>query len=215
MLEKIIALLQTQEDTEGMVDYLKGLKLLTPEGVREYLETPEGLRLIQPKLDKYYTTGLETWKANNLDKLVEELHNKKYPPKDERDKEIEELRQRVDKAERERERENLRNKALSQLVEKKLPVELIDRFIGDDEATTSTYIEEFEKIYTANLTAAIEAERDKIFKEMGRRAPGDDKTDKNEVNPWKKETFNLTLQGQIVKSDPEKAARLKAEAGIK
>jgi len=36
-----------------------------------------------------------------------------------------------------------------------------------------------------------------------------------EVNPWKKETFNLTLQGRILREDPAKAARMKAEAGIK
>ncbi len=36
-----------------------------------------------------------------------------------------------------------------------------------------------------------------------------------EVNPWKPETFNLTLQGKILREDPAKAARLKAEAGAK
>jgi len=34
-----------------------------------------------------------------------------------------------------------------------------------------------------------------------------------EVNPWKKETWNLTLQGKILKEDPAKATRMKAEAG--
>jgi len=36
-----------------------------------------------------------------------------------------------------------------------------------------------------------------------------------EVNPWKPETFNLTLQGKILMEDPAKATRMKAEAGIK
>ncbi|HHV98596.1 MAG TPA: hypothetical protein GXX36_03325 [Clostridiaceae bacterium] len=36
-----------------------------------------------------------------------------------------------------------------------------------------------------------------------------------EVNPWKPETFNLTLQGKILREDPVKAARMRAEAGIK
>lgn len=36
----------------------------------------------------------------------------------------------------------------------------------------------------------------------------------NIKNPWKKESFNLTLQGQIVKQSPELAARLRAEAGV-
>jgi len=36
-----------------------------------------------------------------------------------------------------------------------------------------------------------------------------------EVNPWKPETFNLTMQGKILREDPAKAARMKAEAGVK
>ncbi len=36
-----------------------------------------------------------------------------------------------------------------------------------------------------------------------------------EVNPWKKETWNLTMQGQILREDPAKATRMKAEAGVK
>lgn len=37
--------------------------------------------------------------------------------------------------------------------------------------------------------------------------------DPNEPNPWKAETFNLTKQAQILKSDPTLAAKLKAAAG--
>ncbi len=36
-----------------------------------------------------------------------------------------------------------------------------------------------------------------------------------EINPWKPETFNLTLQGKILREDPAKATRMKAEAGVK
>jgi len=36
-----------------------------------------------------------------------------------------------------------------------------------------------------------------------------------EVNPWKPETFNLTLQGKILMEDPAKATRMKPEAGVK
>jgi hypothetical protein len=34
-------------------------------------------------------------------------------------------------------------------------------------------------------------------------------------NPWKKDSWNLTRQGEIAKKDPAQAARLKAEAGAK
>lgn len=36
-----------------------------------------------------------------------------------------------------------------------------------------------------------------------------------EVNPWKKDTFNLTQQAKILKENPALAARFKAEAGAK
>lgn len=36
-----------------------------------------------------------------------------------------------------------------------------------------------------------------------------------EVNPWKPGSINLTQQGQILKTDPQRAARLQAEAGNK
>lgn len=36
----------------------------------------------------------------------------------------------------------------------------------------------------------------------------------SEPNPWKADTRNLTKQGQILRSDPTKAERLKREAGV-
>ena len=36
----------------------------------------------------------------------------------------------------------------------------------------------------------------------------------SDVNPWEKETFNLTKQGEIYKNDPAKAKVLMQEAGI-
>jgi len=39
-------------------------------------------------------------------------------------------------------------------------------------------------------------------------------TPATEINPWKKESFNLTMQGKIITADSEKAARLKREAGV-
>ena len=48
----------------------------------------------------------------------------------------------------------------------------------------------------------------------GRMPEGTGKPPKEIPNPWKKESFNLTKQGQILKTDPELAAKLMAEAGV-
>jgi len=46
----------------------------------------------------------------------------------------------------------------------------------------------------------------------GTNPPG---ADNGEANPWKKDSWNLTMQGKILMEDPAKATRMKAEAGIK
>lgn len=49
----------------------------------------------------------------------------------------------------------------------------------------------------------------------GRMPEGTGKPPQAQENPWKKETFNLTKQGELLRKDPDSAARLKAEAGVK
>lgn len=48
----------------------------------------------------------------------------------------------------------------------------------------------------------------------GSRVPGNPGGGQNGNNPWKKESFNLSRQGQILRESPELAERLKAEAGV-
>ena len=49
----------------------------------------------------------------------------------------------------------------------------------------------------------------------GRTPEGTGKSQQAQENPWKKETFNLTKQGEVLRKDPNLAIRLKAEAGVK
>ena len=49
----------------------------------------------------------------------------------------------------------------------------------------------------------------------GRTPEGTGKPPQTPENPWKKETFNLTKQGELLRKDPDSAARFMAEAGVK
>lgn len=49
----------------------------------------------------------------------------------------------------------------------------------------------------------------------GRMPEGTGRPPKEVLNPWKKETFNLTKQGEIYRKDPDLAAKLMVEAGVK
>ena len=49
----------------------------------------------------------------------------------------------------------------------------------------------------------------------GRAPEGAGKPPQTPENPWKKETWNLTKQGEITKKDPDLAAKLRAQAGVR
>jgi hypothetical protein len=76
----------------------------------------------------------------------------------------------------------------------------------DDEAQVAAIVEKF--------TAANEA----IIADTSGNGSGDEPKDRitfqgsSITNPWSKETFNLTLQGQIQKEDPSLAEKLKKSA---
>lgn len=152
---------------EDIKNYLEGLAL-TPEGVKQYLETDEGRKLIQPTLDKYHAKSLESWKANNLEKLTQEAVDRaiaeKYPEETEEQKRLKRLEQELESERKARNREYLRNKALSKATEKGLPVDLVDHFLGDDEDATLQNISKLEETWLKQLNDAVENK----FKGSGR-----------------------------------------------
>lgn len=163
-LEDIKKFFAENKENEEVKKYLGELSAPTVEGVKGFLDTEEGKKLLQPRLDSYFTKGLETWKANNLEKIIEEEINKRSSKSPEQI-EIEKLRKQIEDAEKARLRESLVNKALKVAKEKNLPDGLIDFFVADDEESTLSNLAKLEEEYGKAVQAAVEAK----FKENGRQ----------------------------------------------
>lgn len=148
--------INNNQDNSEVQNYIGGL--ITSDRVENFLETEDGKKLLQPKLDKNFNKGLDTWKTNNLQKLIDEAVSKANPGETPEQKQIRELTERIDKAEKEKTHESLRNKALKIAQEKKLPSELVDYFIGNDEETTSKNLEALESVFS-NYVNEIAEER--------------------------------------------------------
>jgi hypothetical protein len=146
-LEEVKQFLQEQKDNEEVKSYLQELSKVTVNGVSAFLDTEDGKKLLQPKLDSFFTKGLETWKGNNPKKLVDEEVSKRNPSETPEQKRIRELEEKIEKAEKERTREILKNKALSSFAEKKLPTFFIDHLIGNDEDSTNANLTKFEEVW--------------------------------------------------------------------
>lgn len=81
--------------------------------------------------------------------------------------------------------------------------------------------DEYRKLSLSDYIAKVNEDEDNAHHFRARGGSGSGTTSSNNgggkvtVNPWMPKTRNLTQQGQILRSNPELAARLKAEAGVK
>lgn len=163
-LEAVKKFLSDNKAKDDVKAYLGELSAVSADKVKGFLETEEGKKLIQPKLDAHFTKGLETWKTNNLETLINDEVNKRNPGKSPEQIKIEELTKKIEDAENARNREALVNKALKVAKEKNLPDGVIDFFIGENEEGTLANLTKLEEEYTKAVQAAVDIK----FKENGR-----------------------------------------------
>lgn len=143
-LEQVKAFLEDNKDNQEVTDYIKVLSQVTPESVESFLEQKEGKKLLQPKLDKYHTKGLDSWKTNNLDKLIADKMKELNPAQSPEQIELAQIKQQLTQIENEKTREVLKNKALTVATEKNIPTSVIDYLIGADEESTVANLGTFE-----------------------------------------------------------------------
>ncbi|MEH7651186.1 DUF4355 domain-containing protein [Bacillus safensis] len=163
-IEEIKQFLEQNKDNEEVKAFVGELSVVSADKVKGFLETEEGKKVLQPRLDQHFTKGLETWKANNLEKIVEEEVSKRNPSKTPEQLEVEKLRKEIEAEKAARNRETLVNKALKAADEKKLPKDVIDFFIGENEESTIENLGKLEESFNAAVQAAVDVK----FKESGR-----------------------------------------------
>lgn len=171
---EIVESLKTFEGTEDFENYIGGF--VTADRVSKFLETDAGKQFIQPTLDKYHNKGLETWKTNNLDKLVNEKVKELYPEADPKDTELAKLKADLEAMKAESVRKDLTNKALTVATEKGLPIDLISYFVGADEDSTTANLEKLETAFNAEVEKVV-------TKRLGKSHKPDAGDDSQELTP--------------------------------
>lgn len=132
-------------------------KGLTMDDVKNFLDNSEdGKKYLQQYGDTRVTTGIDSWKKNNLQKLIDDAVAKANPQETEEQKMIRELREKFEQSEKDRTREALKNKALKVASDKKLPDELLEYFIGQDEETTLSNLELYDKVFNGRISDGIQ-----------------------------------------------------------
>ena len=130
-------------------------EIITPEVVGNFLDGEQGKQYLQPKLDKYFSQGLTSWKANNLDKLVNEEVAKRFPNETPEMKRIMELEQKLANQEQERLRAEMVANANRIVGEKGLPLSIAKYLAGSTLEETQANIYTFEQEYKQHLDKSV------------------------------------------------------------
>ena len=165
-LKEVQEFIKSNAEKPEVQNYIKGF--ITPDGIKTFIETDEGQKLIQPKIDQHVTRAIETWKTNNLQKINEEYANKvvleKYPKETEEQKRLHKLETDLANETSKRLKAEMTINAASEATSKGLPPESIEFVVGNDPDSTKAKIEKFEQMWKN----ALKTEIDKVFKQYGR-----------------------------------------------
>lgn len=187
MLKKdLLNLIVNVKDEEDIDSTLKDSELVKKfsglDSFKEKTNSDKDFKaFMDSEKDKHLTKSLETWKSNNLQGLIDEEIKKRFPDKDPKDLKLQELEIKLKEMEKETLRKELTNKALKSAQEKKLPAEIIDYFIGNDEESTNKNLTALE----TSLQTYTKTVREEILKEGSYTPPNHDgnKDDLNNYNP--------------------------------
>ena len=178
-------------------EYIRGF--ITPDGVKAFIDTEAGMKVIQPRLDQYFTKGLETWKTNNLQTIVDEKVNtvitSKYPNETEEQKRLKKLESDLASETSKRQKAELLNLATREAQAKGLPADLVKYFLANDENGTKAALQEYEETWKA----AMKKEVDSVFKQFGRTPEAGNK--KNEGLFSKADVEKMTQREVLVNRD--------------
>ncbi|HDZ6514279.1 TPA: DUF4355 domain-containing protein [Staphylococcus aureus] len=163
-IEEVKSFFEEHKDDKEVKDYLNGLKTVSVDDIKGFLDTEEGKRFIQPELDRYHSKGLESWKEKNLEDLIEQEVRKRNPEQSEEQKRISALEQELEKRDAEAKREKLRSNALGKAQELNLPTSLVDRFLGDSDEDTEQNLKALKETFDKYVQKGVESK----FKSSGR-----------------------------------------------
>lgn len=156
---ELLALINEVDDNADIDEIILSNGFAKPitdvEGLNKLLESDKSL---QGLFDKKVTTGIENFKKNGMQKLIEaEVLKRTGKNETPEQKEIRELKERLDKADKEKAKAEMISKYKDVLAEKKIPSNMIDFLLAQDDETTEANIELFENSMKQYIETGIKA----------------------------------------------------------
>lgn len=109
-------------------------------------------KTVNKRLDK----SIESWKEKNLNQLIEEEINKRYPQKTEAEIKLEEINVALEKANKEKQQLELKMQYQELLIKSNIPVEMVNFLAGNDTEETIKNIETFKYLMVKYVNGEVD-----------------------------------------------------------
>lgn len=109
-------------------------------------------KTVSKRLDK----SVESWKEKNLNNLIEEEINKRYPQKTEAEIKLEEINVALEKANKEKQQLELKMQYQELLIKSNIPVEMVNFLAGNDTEETIKNIETFKDLMVKYVDGEVD-----------------------------------------------------------
>jgi hypothetical protein len=137
---------EANKDSEDVKSFLGGFTNV--DVFKEKVNTdPNFKSFMDSEKDKHSSKSLDTWKTNNLQKLIDDEVKKRFPEADPKDTEIANLKAQFEQMQKDALHKELTNQAYKAATERKLPPDLIDFVVGHDADSTNANLEKITKIF--------------------------------------------------------------------
>lgn len=153
-LEVVQEFFETHKEDADVKEFANSF--INYDGVENYLNSDDGKKLLQPRLDRHFTKGLDTWKQNNLQTIIDEKINELHPAETEAEKQLRTMQERLNVMETEKNRASIKSTAMLELGEKGLPTSMADFMVSDSLETTRDRINMFEAEYKLAVKGEVE-----------------------------------------------------------
>jgi hypothetical protein len=167
-LDDVKKYLSENKDNEDVKAYLSELSTVSEDAknkiIEEYKGGDEYKRAIQADKDKEVAKSIESWKKNNLDKVVSERYRELHPDETPEQKRIRELEETIEKERRERIKNEQMGVALKLAQGHGIPVDALDRILGENEAETTASVKKYAESLSAWKKKAVDEE---VTKRLG------------------------------------------------
>lgn len=155
--EEILAFI-AEEKVKNSDEFKTNIAKIMGENITdEFIKTNETIsKYVKSAQDSHFDKGIETWKQNNLQKLVDAEVMKRNPAKTEEQLKLEKLEAEMNQIKLDKAKAENLAKFKDDLVKKNIPLELASLLISDDADVTKANLEIFEGSMSTYVTKKLD-----------------------------------------------------------